>query len=158
MRPTPESIPRGSAAATRHLRHTRTARLSAAIRLPAGRREATPGVVWQVLLWAAAFARSLAAARDAIPVAPTGRGIWDALRASLPRRRRPRRGGSDPPSAPRSPSDRGRPGWPPTTTRSRTTAPRPGTPPGASTRSAPTTSTRTPRRARSAGRTGTRSG
>jgi Transposase DDE domain len=87
MRPTPQSIPRRSAAATRHLRLVLTAWLSAAVRLPA-RRTCTPGVVWQVLVWAAAFARSLAAACDAIPGAPTGQAVWDALRAALPKRRR----------------------------------------------------------------------
>lgn len=39
-------------------------------------------------MWAAAFARSLAAACDAIPGAPTGQAVWDVLRAALPRRRR----------------------------------------------------------------------
>jgi hypothetical protein len=87
MRPGHRSIPRRSAAATRYLRLVLTAWLSAAIGLPA-RRTCTPGVVWQVLVWAAAFARSLAAACDAIPGAPTGQAVWDALRAALPRRRR----------------------------------------------------------------------
>ena len=87
MRPGHQSIPRGSAAATRHLRLVLTAWLSAALRLPA-RRTCSPGVVWQVLLWAAAFARSLAAACDAIPGAPTGQAVWDALRPALPKRRR----------------------------------------------------------------------
>lgn len=88
MRPTPQFTPRGPAAATRHLRPTLTAWLSAAVRLPADRRTCTSGVVWQVLLWAAAFARSVAAACDAIPAAPTGQAIWDALRVALPKRRR----------------------------------------------------------------------
>jgi len=88
MRPNRQSIPRRPAAATRHLRHTLTAWLSAAVRLPARRRKATPAVVWQVLVWAAAFARSLAAACQAVPGTPTGQAIWNVLRASLPKRRR----------------------------------------------------------------------
>ena len=60
MRPTAYSIPRRPAAATRHVRLTLVTWLSAAIRLPVGRRTCTPGVVWQVLLWAAAFTRSVA--------------------------------------------------------------------------------------------------
>jgi DDE family transposase len=87
MRPTPQSIPRRPADATRHPRLALTAWLSAAVALPA-RRTCTPGVVWQVLLWAAAFARSVAAACDAIPGAPTGQAVWDALRPALPKRRR----------------------------------------------------------------------
>jgi len=87
MRPTSHVIPRRSAAATRHLRLVLIAWLSAAVRLPA-RRKCTPAVVWQVLVWAAAFARSLAAACQAIPGAPTGQAVWDALRAALPKRRR----------------------------------------------------------------------
>jgi hypothetical protein len=87
MRPAPQSIPRRPAAATRHLRLVLTAWLSAALRLPA-RRKCTPGVVWQVLLWASAFARSVAAACAAIPGVPTGQAVWDALRVALPRRRR----------------------------------------------------------------------
>lgn len=88
MRPIHYSTPRRSAADTRHLRLTLVTWLSAAIRLPAGRRTCTPGVVWQVLLWAAAFTRSVAAACAAIPAAPTGQAVWDALRAALPKRRR----------------------------------------------------------------------
>ena len=88
MRPGHQSIPRRAAAATRHLRPVLTAWLSAAVRLPAGRRKCSPGTVWQVLLWAAAFARSVAAACQAIPGAPTGQAVWDALRLALPRRRR----------------------------------------------------------------------
>src|SRR3954469_16773170 len=88
MRPAPQLTPRSPAAATRHLRHTLTAWLSAAVRLPAGRRKCTPAVVWHVLLWAAAFARSVAAACGAAPGAPTGQAVWDALRAALPKRRR----------------------------------------------------------------------
>jgi hypothetical protein len=52
---------------------------------PAGRRKAAPGGVWKVLLWAAAFARSLAAASDAIPAAAARR--LERPRARLPRRR-----------------------------------------------------------------------
>lgn len=88
MRPAPQFIPRHSAAATRHLRAVLIAGLSAAVRLPARRRTAAPGVVWQVLLWAAAFARSVAAACAAIPGAPTGQAVWDALRPARPKRRR----------------------------------------------------------------------
>jgi putative transposase len=88
MRPTCQSTPRSPAAAIRHLRPTLTAWLATAVRLPAGRRKCTPGTVWHVLLWAAAFARSVAAACDAIPAAPSGQAVWDALRAALPKRRR----------------------------------------------------------------------
>jgi putative transposase len=88
MRPVPQSIPRRSAAATRHLRAVLIAWLSAAVRLPGDRRTCHPPVVWQVLLWAAAFAGSLAAACRAIPNAPTGQAVWDALRPALPKRRR----------------------------------------------------------------------
>ena len=88
MRPAPQSIPRHPAAATRHLRVVLTAGLSAAVRLPANRPKCTPAVAWHVLLWAAAFTRSLAAACASIPAAPTGQAVWDALRAALPRRRR----------------------------------------------------------------------
>ena len=88
MRPGHQSIPRGRAAATRHLRTVLTTWLSTAVRLPPGRRKCAPGVVWQVLAWAAAFARSLAAACAAIPGAPTGQAVWDALRPALPKRRR----------------------------------------------------------------------
>jgi putative transposase len=87
MRPEPQSTHRRPADATRHVRDVLTAWLSATIPLPA-RRTSGPGVVWHVLLWAAAFARSLAAACDAIPGAPTGQAVWDALRAALPKRRR----------------------------------------------------------------------
>jgi hypothetical protein len=87
MRPAPQSIPRRPAAATRHLRAVLTTWLSAAARLPA-RRKCSPGTVWHVLLWAAAFARSVAAACQAIPGAPTGQAVWDALRVALPKRRR----------------------------------------------------------------------
>ncbi len=88
MRSAPHPIPRRSAAATRHLRLVLVTWLSSAVRLPAGRRTCTPDVVWQVLVWAAAFARSVAAACQAIPGAPTGQAVWDALRTVLPKRRR----------------------------------------------------------------------
>jgi hypothetical protein len=88
MRPARQLIPRTPAAATRHLRPTLTAWLSAAVRLPTRRRKCTPGVVWQVLPWAAAFTRSVAAACDAVPAPPSGQAVWDALRAALPKRRR----------------------------------------------------------------------
>ena len=88
MRPTPQTLPRRSAAATRHLRAVLTTWLSAAVHLPTHRRKCTPAAVWQVLLWAAAFARSVAAACVTIPGAPTGQAVWDALRPALPSRRR----------------------------------------------------------------------
>lgn len=87
MRPAPQSIPRRPAAATRHLRVVLAAWLSTAVGLPA-RRKCSPGTVWHVLLWAAAFARSVAAACQATPGAPTGQAVWDALRVALPKRRR----------------------------------------------------------------------
>jgi len=88
MRPAPQFIPRDRVAATRHLRVVLTAWMSDAIRLPATRRKCSPAAVWQLLLWAAAFARSLAAACAATPGAPTGQAVWNALRAALPKRRR----------------------------------------------------------------------
>lgn len=89
MRPAHHSTSRRPAAATPHLRPVLTAWLSAAVRLPArGRRTCTPAAVWHALLWAAAFARSLAAACDALPASPSGQAVWDALRAALPNRRR----------------------------------------------------------------------
>jgi len=88
MRPGHQFIPRGPAAATRHLRTVLTTWLSLAVHLPVGRRKCAPGAVWQVLAWAAAFARSLATACEAIPGAPTGQAVWDALRPALPKRRR----------------------------------------------------------------------
>jgi putative transposase len=157
MRSAPQSTHRRPADATRHVRGVLTAWLSAAVHLPA-RRTCGPGVVWHVLLWAAAFARSLAAACDAIPGAPTGQAVWDALRAALPRRRRtlearllpalhaplPRR-----PKPARVAVDyHNTPYY----------GPRTGTPPGAGGPPAPTRSTRTPPRAWSAARAGTPSG
>jgi hypothetical protein len=88
MRPAPQSIPPTPAAATRHLRPVLTDWLARAVRLPAPRRTCTPDVVWRIILFAAAFARSLAAACAAIPGAPTGQAVWDCLYEALPRRRR----------------------------------------------------------------------
>src|SRR2546429_3184423 len=87
MRPTHQSIPPRPAAATRHLRTVLADWLGRAVHRPT-RRRCTPAVVWHVLLWAAAFARSLAAACSARPAAPTGPAVWDALRSALPKRRR----------------------------------------------------------------------
>jgi hypothetical protein len=88
MRPTPEFTRPNPAAATRHLRPVLTDWLSRAVRLPAGRRSCTPEVVWKVILFAAAFARSVAAACAAIPAAPSGQAVWDCLYLALPARRR----------------------------------------------------------------------
>ncbi|HYH65709.1 MAG TPA: transposase [Urbifossiella sp.] len=87
MRPIPESIPPTPAAATRHLRPVVTDWLTRAVQLPR-RRTCTPEVVWKVVLFAAAFARSVAAACAAIPAAPSGQAVWDCLYAALPARRR----------------------------------------------------------------------
>ena len=88
MRPGHQFIPHGPATAIRHRRTVLTTWLSLAVRRPVGRRKCTPGAVWRVLAWAAAFARSLATACDAIPGAPTGQAVRDALRPALPKRRR----------------------------------------------------------------------
>jgi putative transposase len=88
MRPTRQSIRPKPAEATRHLCPVLTDWLSRAVRLPARRRTCTPEVVWRVILFAAAFARSVAAACGAIASAPSGQAIWDCLGAALPRRRR----------------------------------------------------------------------
>ena len=88
MRPTPKSIPPTPTAATRHLRSVLTDWLARAVRLPGRRRTCTPDVVWKVVRFAAAFARSVAAACTALPAAPTGRAVWDGLYAALPARRR----------------------------------------------------------------------
>jgi len=87
MHPAQQSIPPTPASATRHLRPVLTDWLSQAVRLPK-RRTCTPPVVWKVILFAAAFARSIAAACDAIAEAPSGQAIWDCLNATLPKRRR----------------------------------------------------------------------
>ena len=88
MRPTPKSIRPSAATATRHLRPVLTDWLSRAVRLPRRRRVGTPAAVWRVILFAAAFPRSVAAACHAIPAAPSGQAVWDCLRLALPRRRR----------------------------------------------------------------------
>lgn len=88
MRPAPKSIPPTPAAATRHLRPVVTDWLTRAVQLPGRRRTCTPEVVWKVVLFAAAFARSVAAARSAIPAEPSGQAVWDCLYAALPKRRR----------------------------------------------------------------------
>lgn len=88
MRPTSQSIRPTPATATRHLRPVLTDWLDRAVRLPARRRTCTPGVVWKVILFAAAFARSIAAACNALPAGPSGQAVWDCLRLALPKRRR----------------------------------------------------------------------
>lgn len=88
MRPARQSIRPTPATATRHLRPVLTDWLTRAVRLPARRRTCTPEVVWKVVLFAAAFARSVAAACSAIAGAPSGQAIWDALDVALPKRRR----------------------------------------------------------------------
>lgn len=88
MRPKTQSIRPTPATATRHLRPVLTDWLARAVRLPARRRTGTPGVVWPVILLAAAFARSVAAACAAIPFAPSGQAVWDTLSAARPRHRR----------------------------------------------------------------------
>lgn len=88
MRPNPKSIRPTPADATRHLRPVLTDWLSRAVRLPEGRRVCTPTVIWNVILFAAAFARSVAAACAAVASAPSGQAVWDCLYATLPKRRR----------------------------------------------------------------------
>ncbi len=87
MRPTAQSI-RPTPAATRHLRPVVTDGLARAVRLPTRRRICAPDAVWAVVRFAAAFARSVAAACAAVPAAPSGQAVWDCLRATLPKRRR----------------------------------------------------------------------
>lgn len=88
MRPAPKSIPPTPAAATHHLRPVVTDWLARAVHLPGRRRTCTPEAVWKVVLFAAAFARSVAAACAAVPAAPSGQAVWDCLYAALPKRRR----------------------------------------------------------------------
>lgn len=88
MRPNPKSIRPTTSDATRHLRPVLTDWLSRAVRLPEGRRVCTPAVIWNIILFAAAFARSVAAACAAVASAPSGQAVWDCLRAALPKRRR----------------------------------------------------------------------
>jgi putative transposase len=87
MRPAHQSIRPTPATATRHLRPVSTDWLARAVGLP-NRRTCTPEVVWRVILSAAAFTRSVAAACDAIAGAPSGRAVWDRLSVALPKRRR----------------------------------------------------------------------
>jgi hypothetical protein len=87
MHPTRESIRPTPVTATRHLRPVLTDWLSQVVRLPK-RHTCTPEVVWRVILFAAAFARSVAAACDAIATAPSSQAVWDCLRITLPKRRR----------------------------------------------------------------------
>lgn len=88
MRPGQRSIRPTPAEATRHLRPVLTDWLGRAVRLPTRRRTCTPEVVWAVILFASAFARSVAAACAAIALAPSGQAIWDCLGLALPKRRR----------------------------------------------------------------------
>src|SRR5262245_49309144 len=87
MRPPPQSIRPTPSHAIPHLRPVLTGWLGRAVPLPGGRRRCAPDVVWQVVLFAAAFGRSLAAACAALAGAPTGQAVWDCLYAALPRRR-----------------------------------------------------------------------
>jgi hypothetical protein len=88
MRPGQQSIRPKPAQATRHLRPVLTDWLGRAVELPTRRRTCTPEVVWAVILFAAAFARSVAAACTAIAFAPSGQAVWDCLGLVLPKRRR----------------------------------------------------------------------
>lgn len=88
MRPTRQSTQATRVHATRHLRPVLTDWLSRAVQLPKRRRTCTPEVVWRVVLFAAAFARSVAAACAAIAHAPSGQAVWDCLYLALPKRRR----------------------------------------------------------------------
>src|SRR5437868_6029242 len=87
MRPAQQSIRSKPVEATRHLHPVLTDWLARAVQLPK-RRTCTPELVWKVILFAAAFARSVAAACDAIASAPSGQAIWDCLATTLPKRRR----------------------------------------------------------------------
>ena len=89
MRPGRQSIRPTPASATRHLRSVLTEWLGRGVELPRkGKRRCTPTLVWRVVLFAAAFARSVAAACAAIAEAPSGQAVWDCLYAALPKRRR----------------------------------------------------------------------
>ncbi len=88
MRPKAQSIRPTPVHATRHLRPVLTDWLGRAVSLPKRRRTCTPEVVWRVILFAAAFTRSVAAACAAIVDAPSGQAIWDCLYLALPKRRR----------------------------------------------------------------------
>jgi hypothetical protein len=87
MRPKTQSIRPTPAQATRHLRPVLTDWLARAVQLPRRRRTCTPEVVWKVILFAAAFARSVATACAAAS-APSGQAVWNCLDAALPKRRR----------------------------------------------------------------------
>jgi Transposase DDE domain len=88
MRPRHQSIRPTPTEAIRHLRPVLTDWLGRAVRLPIQRRTCTPEVVWKVVLFAAAFARSVAAACAAIASAPSGQAVWNCLDRALPKRRR----------------------------------------------------------------------
>lgn len=89
MRLTTPYIRPSSGSATQHLRPVLTDWLTRAVHVPVrGARRCTPGVVGHVVLWAAAFARSVAAVCAARTAAPSGQAIWNALYAALPQRRR----------------------------------------------------------------------
>lgn len=88
MRPRRPSLRPTPADATRHLRPVLTDGLGRAVQLPKRRRTGTPEVVGKVVLFAAAFARSVATACAAIATAPSGQAIWDGLYLALPKRRR----------------------------------------------------------------------
>ncbi len=81
IRPTPGT-------ATRSRRPVLTDWLGRAVQLPKRRRTCTPEVVWRVILFAAAFARSLGAACAAIVEAPSGQAIWNCLYLARSKRRR----------------------------------------------------------------------
>lgn len=88
MRPASQSIRPTPANAIGHPRPVITDWLGRAARLPERRRTCTPDVVWKVIPFAAAFARSVAAACEAIATAPSGQAVWDGLDLALPKRRR----------------------------------------------------------------------
>ena len=88
MRHTPEFTRLTPRNATQHLRPVLTDWLGRSVRLPTTGRTVTPERVWRVILFAAAFARSVAAACTALVGAPSGQAVWNGLRAVLPKRRR----------------------------------------------------------------------
>lgn len=88
MRPKAQFIRPTPGTATRSLRPVLTDWLGRAVQLPKRRRTCTPEVVWRVILFAAAFARSLGAACAALAQAPSGQAIWNCLYLALPKRRR----------------------------------------------------------------------
>ncbi|QEG28565.1 hypothetical protein GobsT_33470 [Gemmata obscuriglobus] len=89
MRPTNQSIRGTPGHAKVHPRPVLTDWLGRAVPLPKRRPTCTPEVVWRVILFAAAFARSVAAACAAVAQAPSGRAVWDGLYLlARPNRRR----------------------------------------------------------------------